>query len=81
MLKSIMLVNGGAAVAMLAFLGQAPQGHVLAHYAWWPLGFFASGVFTAALAFAGAYLTQLMLYGESTFGNNHKGPSNGQILD
>jgi hypothetical protein len=30
MLKSIMLVNGGAAVAMLAFLGQAPQGHVLA---------------------------------------------------
>lgn len=75
MLKSIILINGGAAVAMLAFLGQAPQGRVLAHYAWWPLGLFAAGVFFAALAFAGAYLTQLMLYGESAFGYRYKGPS------
>ena len=75
MLKSLIPVNGGAAVAMLAFLGQAPQGRVLATHAWWPLGLFAAGVFAAALAFAGAYLTQLMLYGESAFGAQHKGPS------
>jgi hypothetical protein len=73
MLKSLVLVNGGAAVAMLAFLGQAPLGRELASHAWLPLGCFAGGVSAGVLAFVGAYLTQLTLYGKSAFGEQHKG--------
>jgi hypothetical protein len=63
-LKAVYLLNGGAAVALLAFLGHAAsEGQRLDLR--WPMGLFLTGVFLAALAHVGAYLTQLALYNET----------------
>jgi hypothetical protein len=64
--KMLALVNGGAIVALLAYLGnfaarvpdkQPPH---LRH----AFGYFANGLFATVLAVMLAYLTQLKLYGE-----------------
>jgi hypothetical protein len=65
-LKALALVNGGAAVASLAYLGNVAA-HVPAirlPNMIGPLASFASGLFLTVLAFVGAYLTQLQLYQE-----------------
>jgi hypothetical protein len=65
-LKALLLINGGAAVAILAYLGSLTSRGAVAH----PpnmknaLLFFAGGVFTTALAFIVAYFTQYRLYYE-----------------
>jgi hypothetical protein len=65
-LKALLLINGGAAVAVLAYLGNlASHGSVL-HL---PniktaLMWFAGGVLATALAFIVAYFTQYRLYFE-----------------
>jgi len=64
-LKTLMLINGGAVVALLAFLGQSPQGPALAPRVLWSLGSFVAGVVFCVCAFIGSYQTQFALYNES----------------
>ena len=60
-LKITLILNGGAAVALLAFLEKSDV-----HYDMrWPMGCFVIGVTLAALAHAGAYISQLVLFQES----------------
>ena len=67
-IKMLALVNGGAAVAILAYLGSiaghapaAPQPDMVS-----PLAWFSAGLLTAAITFIVAYHTQLLLYEEET---------------
>lgn len=66
-LRSILLINGGAAVALLAFLGHlaatGSTGPVLLSFAD-SLQRFTAGVFLAALAVALTYMSQLSYGGE-----------------
>jgi hypothetical protein len=64
-LKTLMLINGGAVVALLAYLGQSPQGPALAPRVLWSLGSFVAGVLFCVCAFFGSYQTQFKLYNES----------------
>ena len=64
-LKTIFIVNGGAVVAMLAYLGQSPQGPIAAHHAWVPLGCFIAGIVFCVISFVGAYATQFILLNEN----------------
>jgi hypothetical protein len=64
-LKTLMLINGGAVVALLTYLGQSPQGPNLATHVWWSLGAFVAGVVFCVAAFFGSYQTQFALYNES----------------
>src|SRR6266436_4073369 len=65
-LKTLALVNGGAAVAILAYLGnlasRSPTGRLSDMT--WALVCFAAGLLLTVLAFIFAYLTQLQLYNE-----------------
>jgi len=63
-LKTLLLINGGAVVAVVAFLGQSSLGPTLAPHFWWPIGFFAGGVVLCTLAFIGSYFTQYALFNE-----------------
>jgi hypothetical protein len=65
-LKTLLLINGGAVVAMLAYLGQSSQGAAVAPHAWGPLAFFIAGIFFCVLAFVGSYITQFVLFNEVT---------------
>jgi hypothetical protein len=67
LLKTLVLINGGAAVALLAYLGTLAAHDAKSGYP--PsikcaLLCFASGVLAATSAFMIAYLTQLRLYQE-----------------
>jgi hypothetical protein len=66
-LKLLVLVNGGAAIALLAYLGsfasRASAG-VSPPNLVWPLSFYSLGVFVTVLAFGISYVTQLRLYNE-----------------
>jgi hypothetical protein len=65
-LKAMLLINGGAAVAILAYLGslasRSPSVHLPNIKS--ALMWFAGGVLTAAVDFTFAYFTQLRLYQE-----------------
>ena len=66
-LKSMMLINGGAAVALLAFLGNlitrsGPSGSIVAFAD--SMRLFVIGVFLAAIAYATTYFSQLFYDGE-----------------
>ena len=74
-LKTLMLINGGAVVALLAYLGQSPQGPTLAPHVLWSLGAFVFGVFFCVCAFFGSYQTQFALYNESVSPTTKSGPS------
>jgi hypothetical protein len=56
-LRSAILVNGGAAVACLTFLGNVKGNYILLANS---LGFYVSGVLLAVMATGGAYLSQGM---------------------
>jgi hypothetical protein len=64
-LKTLMLINGGAVVALLAYLGQSPQGPSLAPHILWSLGAFVAGVVCCVCAFFGSYQTQFALFNEA----------------
>ena len=64
-LKTLMLINGGAVVAILAYLGQSEQGPTLAPRVLWSLGAFVLGVLFCVGAFFASYQTQFALYNES----------------
>lgn len=55
-LKSAVLINGGAAVAVLAYMGNVPSG--VAHQLPYSLLLFTGGVLLAAIATAGSYFAQ-----------------------
>jgi hypothetical protein len=63
--KSLLLINGGAVIAILAFLEQVSNGQELAKSAWLPLGAFVAGTGLSVLAFIGSYATQFALYAET----------------
>ena len=67
-LKTLFLINGGAVVALLAYLGQAASRNQLARRAECPLAFFVAGLVLCALAFGSAYRTQLAIYNEAARG-------------
>lgn len=61
-LKAAILTNGGAAVALLAFIGTIWEKGIspdTAKYLTWALGSFSSGVLVTVVAIGFAYLTQL----------------------
>jgi hypothetical protein len=64
LLKALLLINGGAAVAILAYLGSLASRPSIAHLPNMKnaLLCFAGGVFATALAFIVAYFTQYRLY-------------------
>jgi hypothetical protein len=69
-LKSIMLINGGAAVALLAFLGNlitrsGSSTNIVAFAD--SMGMFVIGVFLAAVAYATTYFGQLFYDGEKNW--------------
>ena len=63
-LKALQFLNGGAIVALLAYLGQAKLPHST-HSIFAPLMFFVIGLSLGTLCFLGAYLTQFALFNES----------------
>ena len=80
-LKIMALINGGAAVAILAYLGNIasrtpPPAHMPHMRS--ALLLYAAGVLATALAFIGAYATQLRLYNEERARHDGK-PFRGQL--
>ncbi len=73
-LKALQLINGGAIVALLAYLGQVPDRAHLAPLVAKPLALFLGGLLAATLAFLGTYLTQLTLLNEFFKGGAFRGP-------
>jgi hypothetical protein len=67
-LKALLLLNGGAVVALLAYLGHASGAALLARYLMYPCFFFVLGLVFAALALGFAYLTQLAFYNRDVGG-------------
>lgn len=65
--------NGGAAVALLAFLGKENQEAITIGSAKAAMAVFIVGVTLGGLAHLTAYLTQLRLYGESALKNPQRG--------
>jgi hypothetical protein len=66
-LKSAILINGGAGVALLAFMGQMQKGGVstaMATWLPWSLACFVLGVLVAAIATGASYLAQDKYYFE-----------------
>ena len=65
-LKMVALVNGGAAVALVAYLGNlaSHSSHRRIPNMTCALAFFSSGLFLTVLAFIASYFTQLRLYNE-----------------
>src|SRR6266550_2692583 len=72
-LKALQLINGGAIVALLVYLGQAPERAHLAPLAAKPLLLFLGGLVAATLAFLGTYFTQLTLLNEFFKGGAFRG--------
>jgi hypothetical protein len=71
-LKLIALFNGGAAVALLAYLGNVAEKSATPPDMFLPMVGYAGGLLFCGLAFASSYLTQLRLYQES-MGRSAKG--------
>ncbi len=69
--KYVLLINGGAVIALLAFLGNLIKNSTVEIYMGWPMGCFLTGIVVGGLAHITAYLTQLSLFNESV-GNIHE---------
>lgn len=63
-LKAMQLLNGGAIVALLAYLGQVKPEASVAKSIGCPLMFFIIGLSISTFAFLLAYLTQFSLFNE-----------------
>jgi len=72
--KALVLLNGGAVVALLAYLGQAANKSQVAAHARCPLALFVAGLVSAGVAFGTSYMTQFALYNESVLPERYKGP-------
>ena len=73
-LRALQLLNGGAIVALLAYLGQSSQSYQTQSMLW-PLAMFVSGLTLGTLCFLGAYFTQLALFNESVRPDEYNGTS------
>jgi hypothetical protein len=73
-LKALQLINGGAIVALLAYLGQASNGHELAKHVSVPLSFFVAGLLLGTVAFLWTYFTQFALLNEFFDGDASRVP-------
>ena len=71
-LKALQLLNGGAIVALLAYLGQAKLPHSTQSI-FAPLVLFVVGLSLGTLCFLGAYLTQFALFNESVRPSGYNG--------
>jgi hypothetical protein len=71
-LRAFQLLNGGAIVALLAYLGQAKLPYSVQNI-FAPLAFFVVGLSLGTLCFLGAYLTQFALFNESVRPENYSG--------
>jgi uncharacterized membrane protein YidH (DUF202 family) len=63
-LRFVLLANGGAAVAVLAFVGKVYHPSATVPNVAPSLGWFLAGVFIGGIAHFTAYMTQLALYNE-----------------
>lgn len=72
-LRALLLLNGGAIVALLAYLGQAEDGAELAAHSTPSLTWFVAGLILSTAALVGSYLTQLSLYQESVHSETYNG--------
>lgn len=63
-LKALLLVNGGAVVALLTFIGNSKAIAPSAHLFIWPVAAFLLGLALCVAAFCSAYATQYYLYNE-----------------
>ncbi|XQA69533.1 hypothetical protein ACM9XB_18745 [Xanthomonas sacchari] len=68
-----LFANGGAAVALLAFLGKENQKAIIIGSIKATMAIFIAGITLGGLAHLTAYLTQLRLYGESALGDIQQG--------
>lgn len=78
--RALQLLNGGAIVALLTYLGHLADPAKGATKAAWPMKLFIAGLVVGTLAFATSYLTQLALYNESVLGDEYQGPRHGWAL-
>ena len=62
--KFVLLVNGGAIIALLTFLGNFLKNNQVTVDMAWPMGCFLLGIVVGGFANITAYLTQLALYNE-----------------
>ena len=72
-MKLLALFNGGAAVALLAYLGNIASKNVPTPDMRIPMLCYVAGLSACGLAFMLSYFTQLLLYNES-IGNREQGP-------
>lgn len=72
-LRALLLLNGGAIVALLAYLGQVENGAEIAAHSSQPLAWFVAGLVLSTAALVGSYLTQLSLYQERVHSETYKG--------
>jgi hypothetical protein len=77
--KALLLINGGAVVALLAFLGQSNLGQSLVPHAWVPISCFVAGTAFATFAFLGSYATQFALHNEHVSAD-YRGPRHMTLL-
>jgi hypothetical protein len=73
-LKALQLLNGGAVITLLAYLGKRPELATLAKPA---LGLFVIGLVAASIGFITSYLTQLAIYNESVYSDKYTGLRHG----
>lgn len=64
-MKLVAFLNGGAAVALLAYLGNVAGKSLTLPDMRLPMAFFLAGLVFSGFAFLGSYFTQLRLYDES----------------
>ena len=64
-LRFVLLVNGGAVIALLTFLGNILKNETTSIHMAMPMGCFLLGITVGGLANITAYMTQLRLYNES----------------
>ncbi len=76
-MKALQLVNGGAVVALLAYLGQASNRAGVAAHVKCAMGLFILGLVAATFAFFTSYLTQLALFNESVREKVYQGTKHG----
>lgn len=64
-IKTLVLLNGGAIVALLGFLGQVANRKEQAPEAYCPLALFVLGLICACVCYFTSYLTQFTLFNEA----------------
>lgn len=63
-LRFVLLANGGAVIAILAFVGELSASKTNLPPLYWSLGYFLAGIFFGGLSHITGYITQLILYNE-----------------